>query len=221
MSKFTFKFGHLTAGEQEYAVKSAELAERVRGLVDDLYDSDDGHYQVYFRNMAGEFLAIGQSGLMIYSPANSTQQFYHLPDSRESVYEISTDFVTGNMAWWSDRFQPDSVSPVPEVGLFAQSRRDVVDYPLHQAAIDNDLATVKALIVAGHDANSTDNKHRTLLVLAATQGHVSVCKYLIEHGADTKAKDDWGNSIVSLAHDYPDLVAYFQTLGLSSRSRRI
>jgi hypothetical protein len=214
MSSFIFRFGHLTAGEHEYVAKSAELARQVRSLVDELYEADDGHYQVYFRNTAGESLTLGQSGLMIYSPAHSFQQYFHLPDSRESVYEISTDFVTGNMSWWSDQFQPDSAPSISRTALFAQAMRGSVDYPLHHAALDNDLAAVKALIGAGRDVNSLDNKRRTPLVLAASQGHVKVCRYLVEHGADTHAKDDWGNSIVGLADEYPELLVYFKTLGL-------
>jgi hypothetical protein len=214
MSSFTFNFGHLTAGEHEYVVRSTELVERVRSLINELYDADDGHYQVYFRNAAGESLTIGHSGLLIYSPAVSNQQSYYLPESRESVYEIATDFLTGNINWWSDRFQPAPAASTNYTALFAKTKQGIADYPLHQAALENDLAAAKALIRDGYDVNSLDNKHRTPLVLAASQGHFKMCKYLIENGADTGAKDDWGNSIVSLADEYPDLVAYFRTLDL-------
>lgn len=218
MATFDFRFGHLTAGEHEYTCRSADLAEKVRGLIEELYDSDDGHYQVYFLNSLGESLSIGQSGLLIYTPSKSTQEYNCLPESRESIYEIAIDFVAGNFNWWIDRFSPDANVPANHAPLFARGKQGRSDYPLHEAALANDLAAVKSLIKSGWQVDSLDNKRRTPLILAASQGHLKICRYLIERGANLQAKDDWGNSVIALAEDHPELVAYLKKAEITKLS---
>ena len=213
MRKFKFEFGHLTAGKHTYQCKSNELADKVHELVDELYESDSGHYEVYFVAPDDSSMSIFQSGLMSYSSKESpTPELYFLPDSRDTIYEIVIDFLDGNINWWIDRFQPTLDLPAGHTDLFAAARKGQVDYPLHKAATEGDLVEVRGLLKAGYDVNGLDNKRRTPLVLAACMGHLEICKYLVKHGADLRAKDNWGNSIPSLADDYPELAAYFKGL---------
>jgi ankyrin repeat protein len=210
---FRFQFGHLTAGQEACECNDSQIFDKVQNFVDELYEADGEHYQVYFVNPDNSAVTIMQSGLLIYHPnLSSSQELQHLPDSRDSVYEIVIDFLTGNINWWLDRFQTSIELPVGHRALFAAAKRDTVDYPLHKAVVENDLVDVVALIKAGHDVNSLDNKRCTPLVLAANQGHFEICKYLVEHGADIHAKDNWGNTVFRLADDYPKLAAYLNSL---------
>ena len=65
--------------------------------------------------------------------------------------------------------------------------------PIHQAAINNDLATIKRLLEKHHaDIEAKDNSGYTPLMLAACYGDIAIVNYLIEHGADKTIKDTDG-----------------------------
>lgn len=49
------------------------------------------------------------------------------------------------------------------------------------------------------DANATDEKGRSPLMLAASKGRMDVCRLLLEAGADPALKDDEGNDAATLA----------------------
>lgn len=214
MSVIKFHFGHLTAGEQEYACHSSDLAGKVHELVDELFESDTEHYQVYFRNRENQILTICHSGLMAYdSNQSSDNSVFRRPEARADIYEIATDFVMCTFDWWIDRFSRTS-SELAGNPLFAKSKQDNVDYPLHAAAMANDIARIATLLQAGHNVDGVDNKGRTPLVLAAAQGCLQACAFLVDHGANVEAKDDWGNSVLDLAHESPQLVAYLKSVGV-------
>lgn len=213
MSNHTFSFGHLTAGEHEYAAKSAELADRVRELMDELYEADESHDAVYVRNSLGESLDIWRSGMLAYKPSNKKKAVFCLPPSRDRVYEIAVDFVCGNMEWWVGDFGKKR----PRVGkghlaLFAKNRQGTIDFPLHQAAEEGRLALVKMLVTAGRDVNERDSHQCAPISYAAVNGHLAVCRFLVESGADVTVKDNWGNPLETLANEYPDLMQYLQGL---------
>lgn len=44
---------------------------------------------------------------------------------------------------------------------------------------------------AGADPNAKDYDHRNALMLAASNGNLAICKYLLLHGASARAKDRW------------------------------
>jgi len=213
MRKIRFRFGHLTAGEQTYECSSADIVSQMRTLVDELYESDDGHYQVYFANSDNSGLTICQSGLLIYNAdLSNPRSVYYAPDSRDTIYEIVLAYLAGDIGLWLDKFQATAPSPTTATDLFDPEKKGKADYPLHQAVLDNDLPEVTAILRAGHNIESLDNKRCTPLILAANQGRLKICKYLIKKGANIHVKDNWGNSIFDFAEDYPAMKAYFKTL---------
>lgn len=75
--------------------------------------------------------------------------------------------------------------------LLGQSMTDAS--ALHQAAADNDVAAVRALLSAGAEIDARDRKGRTAL-LVATHGNKVEAAALIEAGANVNAKDDIDDS---------------------------
>lgn len=73
---------------------------------------------------------------------------------------------------------------------------------LLQAAAKGDLDEVKLILAAGKThVNFRDYDRRTALHVAASEGHLTVCQYLIEHkGARINRSDRWGGSPLDDAH---------------------
>jgi hypothetical protein len=65
----------------------------------------------------------------------------------------------------------------------------VAESPLAKAAIQGDLAEIKALLEAGADINSRDALGRTPLHMAAFYGRLKTTELLIASGADINVKD--------------------------------
>jgi len=79
--------------------------------------------------------------------------------------------------------------------LIAGATLDIKDederIPLHYAVENGDLACVQALLEACPDTiHMTDFRLQNCLHFAATHGHISVAKYLLEQGAAVDSRDD-------------------------------
>ncbi|MDX9814631.1 MAG: ankyrin repeat domain-containing protein [Sulfurimonas sp.] len=92
------------------------------------------------------------------------------------------------------------------IDLLVESGADVFDFDEHgvsifEMAITYDyLEFIKELVAKGVDVNATKRKSRfTPLMCAVCYGRVDVAKYLIECGADIKAIDQKGISVVDFA----------------------
>jgi glutaminase len=57
-----------------------------------------------------------------------------------------------------------------------------------------DLINLQRLFALGHPVNLRDYDGRTPLHLAASEGHVEVCAFLISHGHSTQLTDRWGST---------------------------
>ena len=76
---------------------------------------------------------------------------------------------------------------------------------LHQAAL-NKLSDLKDAVAKRPNlVQFADYDHRTALHVAASEGCLEICKFLIDKGADVNAQDRWGNlpldDAVLLGHD--------------------
>ena len=71
---------------------------------------------------------------------------------------------------------------------------------LHQAALGNRLVLEKILLERPDLVTFRDYDRRTALHIAASEGHVDVCRYLVEKGAKINRSDRWGGSPLDNAH---------------------
>ena len=60
-------------------------------------------------------------------------------------------------------------------------------------------AAVRVRIRRGDDLSAADDKGRSPLMLAASRGHVGICRLLLDAGADPAARDYEGNAALGLA----------------------
>lgn len=78
--------------------------------------------------------------------------------------------------------------------------RNIVDERrLRAACNDNDYVTVVELLEGGADPSGEDDKKRTPLHIAASQGYQQIVKVLLDKGADPNKKDFIGNTPLHLA----------------------
>ncbi len=56
--------------------------------------------------------------------------------------------------------------------------------------IKNDIPGVTKTLKTGADVNATDNKKRSLLLIATNNGHIEMATLLIKHGADVNQQAD-------------------------------
>lgn len=69
------------------------------------------------------------------------------------------------------------------------------------AVQNNDLSDVKLLVGRGAEVDWRDAFKTTALMYAANKGNKDIVIYLIKSGADVKAKDEQGNSVLSAAEE--------------------
>ncbi|KAJ3393774.1 hypothetical protein HDU92_007519 [Lobulomyces angularis] len=66
------------------------------------------------------------------------------------------------------------------------------------AAAEGDITTLRLLLLKGVPATASDYDQRTLLHLAASEGHYAIVKYLLKyHDVDVNATDRWGGTALS------------------------
>jgi len=78
------------------------------------------------------------------------------------------------------------------------------DTALHHATRNGDLEIVEQLVSNRADVNETSDHGHFPLYCAAGHGHVETTRYLIEHGADLKAKLSDGKTVVEWLKQFAD-----------------
>ena len=77
-----------------------------------------------------------------------------------------------------------------------------------RAAYLGDLEQVVSYIESGHDPNAFSICGSTMLMSAATNGHVEVVRFLLQHGADPNRVDEDGRCALYSALSAKDAGAY-------------
>ena len=88
---------------------------------------------------------------------------------------------------------PDEPIQSPIVELEKKCKPGL-EFPLIQAAWNNDLAELKKLLAEDFNLNTRDNIGCTLLHVAAQGANTEVVRFLVAKGADVNARDDEGNT---------------------------
>jgi len=70
---------------------------------------------------------------------------------------------------------------------------------LMRAALEGDMATVRAHLTRGAEVNAKDDKGRTALMFAVINMHADIAGELLEHGADVNATANDGATALMLA----------------------
>jgi ankyrin repeat protein len=90
---------------------------------------------------------------------------------------------------------------------------------LHEAAFIYRISVVEYLVEKKHaDTNAVGLKKKTPLHCAASRNHYDLCKYLIEHGADPRAKDEEGHYPKAYTDD--EFIQTYLRKATATRTRR-
>lgn len=86
---------------------------------------------------------------------------------------------------------------------------------LHQAGLGNQLVLEQILLERPGLVNFRDYDRRTALHIAASEGHVHICQYLVQKGARINRVDRWGGSPLDDAHRHrhAEVVKFFRDQG--------
>lgn len=73
--------------------------------------------------------------------------------------------------------------------------------PLIQAVINGNLEIIKSLVEHKAQVDWRDGFNSTALMYAASKGEKEIVEYLLSKGADAKAEDGTGNSVLTAAKE--------------------
>jgi hypothetical protein len=91
---------------------------------------------------------------------------------------------------------------------------------LQQAAIGDQEEVERLLKENPRHVNFRDYDRRTALHVAASEGHLKICQYLIKNGAKMNRSDRWGGSALDDAnrHRHHDVIAFLRLHGATPGS---
>lgn len=90
--------------------------------------------------------------------------------------------------------QGDRINPMNDSKTLSRTSKINALY----AAAEGDLSELQKLLLSGVSANICDYDGRSLLHLAASEGHLRIVKYLLKHHViDLEATDRWGGTPIT------------------------
>jgi hypothetical protein len=220
-----FTIGHVGGGTKKIDAPSAAIDAVLVELLEELYDSDDEHYQAYVVNSTEAGVTITDSGLMILDAnvnGSEAPSRYYRPATRAEAVELLNAFVHLRHEAYAPRFGPEVPPPGPGPNFLLVG---MGEFALHRAAWAGNFTRVKYLVEAGHDVNQRTPDGTTPLMGAVSEGHARICRFLVEHGADVTVRwpkggwdtDDW--SLLRLARKegptrrFPEIVQILERAG--------
>ncbi len=98
-------------------------------------------------------------------------------------------------------------SDEPSNGL--ATTRKPISPAFRMAILTGAVDSVRLHVQSIGDANATDEKGRSPLILAASRGRLDLCRVLLQEGADPVLRDQEGNDAIAAARicGYPEIVA--------------
>ena len=82
------------------------------------------------------------------------------------------------------------------------SRRHSLNPAFRMAVLAGAVESVRMHLRSGTDLDATDTQGRSALILAASRGHLDVCKVLLVAGADPTTRDNAGNDALAMARSH-------------------
>jgi serine/threonine protein kinase len=149
---------------------------------------------------------------LIPGPANPRQRRQVGPSN---MMDLSTTLNDSDRAWKGSGMlasRKDLNMPAEE---FAEGCK-----LLQQAALGNQDAMETILKKRPDFVNFRDYDRRTALHVAASEGHLHICEFLVGRGANINRSDRWGGSPLDDAHRhrYQEVIMYLRSLGASTGS---
>ncbi|XP_014292492.1 putative ankyrin repeat protein RF_0381 isoform X2 [Halyomorpha halys] len=92
-----------------------------------------------------------------------------------------------------------SVNSLAEAKALVNLKDNLGRYPIHVAIEKNDVATLKSILRLVDHVNHPDGSGKTPLFYAVAIGNQEMVDLLIENGADTKTRDNDGNTLLHVA----------------------
>lgn len=216
-----FTVGHVGGGTREVDVPPDAVDGVLVSLLEELYDSDDEHYQAYVVNSVDAGMTVFDGGLMAWDadlnqPEGASR--YYRPATQAEAVEVLNAFVHLRPEVYADRFTPEVSPPGPGLNFLLVG---MGEFALHRAAWTLNFERVKELVEAGHDVNQRTPEGTTPLMGAVSEGHAEMCRFLIEHGADVSVRlpsDGWGTddwTLLRLARQegFPEVVQILEQIG--------
>src|SRR5437763_14378281 len=111
-----FTIGHVGGGTKKVDVPPDGVDAVLVSVLEELYDSDDEHYQGYVINAADAGMTVLDGGLMVWDAdvgGSATPSRYYRPATQAEAVEILSAFVHLRTDAFADRFGPDVPPPGP------------------------------------------------------------------------------------------------------------
>jgi hypothetical protein len=214
-----FTIGHVGGGTKQVDVPAKAVDAVLVSVLEELYGSDDEHYQAYVVNSAGATMTIYDGGLMVWDAnVGGAANRYSRPATQAEAVEVLNAFVRLRPEGFARQFSSEVPPPGPGLNFLLVG---MGEFALNRAAWSRNFTRVKALVEAGHDVNQRTPEGATPLMGAVSEGHAAMCRFLIEHGADVTVRlpsigwgtDNWSLLRFARKEGLPEVVRLLEEAG--------